>query len=544
MEPDQLDVEAIAAETRTNLSNMIEGGQLHDAMELAAAARAAFPQDAGFAATQAFIHLRLGWSDKAAQFAGEALDLGSDDPEVAVILGHAHRNRGRHEPAAQAFLVANRWLPARADIARLAIEEAGLAGGLEGVRAVFNEVYGRTPDRTIATAWAKQVFAAGLDAEVPQVALSAPAMSARDWLARRGEAPDFTGDLEVMPVESPPIYGEPDLPRPRTNVLGYTPYACTLRDATVFAKSSLILTSDGAVVNDTVADPRYGRFLDLPHDRLVLARRDDRLLLDVGARPVREMDGAVMLSGWVSEHFGHWVPEYLCRLAYLERHPRFADLPLLVDDDMPPQHLEYLRLLVTNPVVAIPTETAFRVGELVTASPSTFFPVHLTADHTVPPENQGGLPVGGFRYLQQRVLERLPPSGARGRRLYLSRRSRTWRRLENEEAISEALAGQGFEVLFPEDMSLADQVRMYQEASLVVAPNGSSLLNAIFAPTDLKLIVLSQRGLYNWGTFYGLMSELGYDLTFLCGDDDMGLKHANYSVPIPRLLQAVAEYSA
>ena len=229
----------------------------------------------------------------------------------------------------------------------------------------------------------------------------------------------------------------------------------------------------------------------------------------------------------------------LSKIADQRSDEQFTFSVVIVDNDMPPQHLEFLSLLVPNRIVQIAPGEALRCGELVVASPSTFFPVHLTPDHEVPPENQGGLPVGGFRFLQEQVLRNLPPTGRQCRKLYLSRKSRHWRRMLNEDEISHALATRGFEVLFPEDMSFDAQVRMYQEAAVVVAPNGSSLLNAVFAPKDITLIVLSQRGLFNWGTYYGLMRELGYDLTFLCGDEETDEKHAHYMIPLARLLEAL-----
>ncbi len=85
---------------------------------------------------------------------------------------------------------------------------------------------------------------------------------------------------------------------------------------------------------------------------------------------------------------------------------------------------------------------------------------------------------------------------------------------------------------------------MFQSAGVVVAPNGSSLMNAIYASTDLKLIVLSQRGLFNWGTFNGCMRELGYNLTFLCGDAETDEKHGDYLIPLDRLLEALNASSA
>jgi hypothetical protein len=542
MEPEPtLDPAAIAESVRRDLSTLMDDGRMADARTLAAAAREAFPQDPGFAVSQAFIHLKMGSSQLALDTAQEALDLGSDDPTAAMVLGLANRTRGRHAEAVPWLLDAFRRMRGRSDLARMAVEEALAAGGVEGARPVFAEVYAGTPDPVLAYFWARRLFDEGLHEEVPAGLVSAPLMSARAWIEARGEAPAFVGEQEVMTVQDPPIWGEAPTERPIRRALGYTPYAGAVRGATVFSKSSVVLTDDGAALNDTLADPQFGRFLDIPFDKLVVGRSDARLLLETRPYPATELPAAVMLCGWASEHFGHWVPEYLCRLAYLEQHPRFADLPILVDAGMPPQHLDFLRLLAANPIVELAENTAVHVGELVVASPSIFFPVHLKAGHEVPPESQGGLPLGGFRYMQARVAERLPPQGPAERRLYLSRRNSSWRRLTNEDEVCAALSGRGFEVLYPEDMSVEEQVRMYQQARIVVAPNGSSLLNAVFAPKDLKLLVLSQRGLFNWGTFYGLMSELGYDLAFFCGDDATDEKHSHYGVPVPQLMAAVDE---
>lgn len=524
---------------RDRLTLLIDQNQFPEALGLLRSMRPSYPQDPWLATMEAYVYLRLGRSEPAAEIAAEALSLGSEDPMAALVLGVAHRNLGHHFPAAKALLDAHRRLPERVDAACMLVEETAAAYGLDRARVVFDEVFGRLPDPGVAISWARLLFEAGIDADMPPGAVSAPVTSLAAWIASAGSTPDFVGEQEIMVVENPPVFGEPDTDRLRAEVTGYVPHACTLPGATIFAKSSLVLMPDGTVLNDTIADPRFGRFLDLPHDRTLAGRRGERLLLDVGQHRVTEIEAGVMLSGWVSEHFGHWVPEYLCRVAYLERHPRFADLPIIVDSDMPPQHLEYLSLLVPNRIVQIPPGGALHCGELIVASPSCFFPVHLTEDHQVPPENQGGLPVGGFRFLQERVLRNTPEPAVRDRKIYLSRRSSVWRRLLNEDEVSTGLAALGFEILYPEDMSFAEQVEMYRAAQVVVAPNGSSLLNAIFAPRDLTLIVLSQRGLFNWGTYYGLMRELGYELTFFCGDEETGQKHASYTIPIPRLVAAV-----
>ncbi len=320
---------------------------------------------------------------------------------------------------------------------------------------------------------------------------------------------------------------------------GYTPYACTLRDATIFYRSNIILAADGAALNDTVADLEFGRFIAFDQDTAALAQRPGHVLLDLGQFQVSDLDAGVMLSGCASQHYGHWVGEYLSRLHYLQQHPRFAELPIIVDADMPPQHLEYLRLLAPNPIVQIAAGGGLRCRELIVAGNTTFFPVNLTPDHAVPPERQGGFSIDCIQAIRRRVRASLPPPEVRDRKLYLSRQGRGARRPLNEDEIRAALTARGFEVVFTESMSIEAQVRLFQSARAIVAPNGSAALNAIFASTDVALFILSQRGLFNWGTYYGVMRELDYGMTFVVSEEALDFKHADYVIPLDRLTAAL-----
>lgn len=539
MEQQPTDLAADAQSLRGPIANLVNQGRLKEAKEQCAAGRLRFPQDAWLATMQAYVLLIFGESKEAATVASEALSLGSEDPLVWLVLGAAHRNRGRHEDAVEALAHAHLDFPDRTDAATMLIEETAAAYGVERGRKAFEEVFERLPHQDVTMSWAKLLFGAGLDDEMPSGAVSAAIMSVPQWVARSGAALDWLGEREVVQVEDPPIFGEPPKDRFAASVPGYVTYATTLRDATIFAKSSIILTADGAALNDTLADERFGRFVDIPHETLVAARAGERMLLDTGRYQLVEIDSAVMLSGAASEHFGHWVPEYLCKLPYLEHHPRFAELPIIVDSGMPAQHVEFLSLLVPNRIVQIPAGVAMRCGELLVASPMTFFPVHMTPNHEVPPENQGGVATGCLRFIQERIRDRMGQPEPQGRKLYLSRKNSTWRRLLNEDEIGAALAERGFEVVYPEEMSFTEQVRMFQSADVVVAPNGSSVVNAIHASTDLKLVVLSQRSLFNWRTFNGCMRELGYDMTLVCSEEGNEEKHSNYAMPLATLLDAL-----
>lgn len=155
-------------------------------------------------------------------------------------------------------------------------------------------------------------------------------------------------------------------------VRGYRPYVCTLPDATALAKSGMVLMADGSILNDVATDERFGHLIALFHDKAVVKRSGGHILLDVRRYETGETDAAIMLLGGASHHFGHWVPEFLCRLAFLVEHPEFAALPIIVGADIPESQFDYLRLLVDNPVLRLQPDTGLRCRRLVVAPPPTF----------------------------------------------------------------------------------------------------------------------------------------------------------------------------
>ena len=131
----------------------------------------------------------------------------------------------------------------------------------------------------------------------------------------------------------------------------------------------------------------------------------------------------------------------------------------------------------------------------------------------------------------------------RNRRIFLARKNMKWRRLLNEDDIAENLSKLGFEKIFIEEMTVSDQIDLFRQAQWIVAPNGSSLLNLIFSDTNVKLLVLCQPNLFNWGTFQGPMDALGYHSICVCGENAVArdYKHSDYSVSIQHIRQGLAD---
>ena len=98
------------------------------------------------------------------------------------------------------------------------------------------------------------------------------------------------------------------------------------------------------------------------------------------------------------------------------------------------------------------------------------------------------------RFLARHGLLDLPPGD---RRLYVSRlaigRRGAYRALANEGALQDAMRDRGFEILYPESLSLPEQARHFREASVVVGPGGAGLFNAVFCRPGTRVITLEGK---------------------------------------------------
>jgi capsular polysaccharide biosynthesis protein len=81
-----------------------------------------------------------------------------------------------------------------------------------------------------------------------------------------------------------------------------------------------------------------------------------------------------------------------------------------------------------------------------------------------------------------------------GRPVYISRRhrskSRSQRRILNEEEVVKVLEAFGFEVYVPEEHPFAEQVRRFASASAIACAHGAGSYNQLFAPRGIPLIEL------------------------------------------------------
>lgn len=111
------------------------------------------------------------------------------------------------------------------------------------------------------------------------------------------------------------------------------------------------------------------------------------------------------------------------------------------------------------------------------------------------------------------------------RRLYISRDKLNkelevpYREMINEEQVIDFMSRRGFEILDPRDLSSADVIRKFAEASIVVGPSGGGLFNCAFCQPGTKVIDIESEANWLW-THSGFFASLQLDYGIVVGRID------------------------
>jgi hypothetical protein len=226
----------------------------------------------------------------------------------------------------------------------------------------------------------------------------------------------------------------------------------------------------------------------------------------------------VVLNNRQSHNFYHWLVEVAPRIAAVN----LADLDVagyLVDHQCGYQQRVLEMLGIPEPKWIQPHAR-----------------LHLTADHLLWVSQPGETLLRHFVRMLEPAVQAIVDL-SQNRRLYISRRRATHRRLTNERELEHELEKLGFEIHCFEDIPFERQASLMREASLIVTVHGAALANAMFARPGTGIVEIypqrrSHRELYpHWSRLHGFDHHV---VMASCSKFRQRL-----TVPIPDVLDAV-----
>ena len=185
------------------------------------------------------------------------------------------------------------------------------------------------------------------------------------------------------------------------------------------------------------------------------------------------------VGGFTGEnrYFGHFLFEFLYRLAAYDMVGVLDHMKVAVYDDVPDTWLSFLELygVSKDKILKVPQHPAVQFKNVwVSSSPN-----HRSADKVYEFWDEGIMAV------RRKVLSKVLDPGATGpKRVFIGRRDAKHRRLLNEDDVQKYLGTHGFESLMVAGRSAAEQVRLVASADIIVTVAGSASQITHFAPKD------------------------------------------------------------
>ena len=260
----------------------------------------------------------------------------------------------------------------------------------------------------------------------------------------------------------------------------------------------------------------------------------DRFTLAIDGRGVRHLDGTVLvLCAQEPSNFGSFLFRTLPKLHAAATHG-LGDLPVLVYAAHPAQR-ELLALC------------GVADNRIIHHDPGLI----TTMNRAVVPSlrNPHGLLDLESRSFYRALRARVGAIPGR-RRLYVSRLSHaraggTTRVMANEAELAARLAALGFDIIEPEHLPAATQIRLFAAADMVVGPAGSAMFNTVFCQPGTKVIDIESEPHWIY-SHAGLFASCGLRYGVFVGAADAAdprPAHRRWQVDIPALLARIDRFA-
>lgn len=219
----------------------------------------------------------------------------------------------------------------------------------------------------------------------------------------------------------------------------------------------------------------------------------------------------VLLGGDGSSNYYHFLHEHLSRLEVL--HALGVDpagMRYVIGGGLLPFHHEFLALSGIGPdqIVTLPQQGALAFEQLLAPLPL----------------GRGGAFTSPLiaRWARERVVPAAGASAAGApRKLFLSRARTGRRRIINEAQVYEVFAAHGYELVYPEELGVREQVALFAQAIHIAGSGGAALTNMLFMPPGGHVLMLNNRYIpaHARSLYFGpLSAACGHAFTILSGE--------------------------
>lgn len=343
---------------------------------------------------------------------------------------------------------------------------------------------------------------------------------------------------------SPPLFND-GLSKKQEMLEGrdYIQYTLLIKNAIVYGDSNLITLSHNKVLFDMPMYDKLKRYRYTNYNSKIIGIKGNNVFYWKGI--TNSLEKAIWMGGNFSWNYYHLLYEFVIKFLYLNTLDIPLDIPVLID--MPcltrPRFKELLDIANKKgyKLIGVDRQCRFKVRELI----------HINCPNFIPPNVKEGDQVDDAQFNVKALRDLrdylLPYSSCREfpKRIFISRKNASPRRKFNEDTIIQMLSEFGFEVVFPETLSIADQISLFSQAEWIIGGSGAAFTNLLFCNNSTKVLILYRTHLPFSG-FSTLASAVGVFLLYITEEDtrkgiDLGDIHAPFEIDLEFLKKKIIE---
>ncbi|GAB4541532.1 MAG: hypothetical protein Tsb0014_33530 [Pleurocapsa sp.] len=279
------------------------------------------------------------------------------------------------------------------------------------------------------------------------------------------------------------------------------PFVCEIINAEIIGSPPVAFDAEGNLILETTLP----RFTTVPAhiaknvSLKTLAGHQWNLIKN----RLEPIEVACLLTNPWSNNFWHWTVDTLTQLEGVEYYQQQTGIKpkLIVEFNLRSWQRDSLKLLgYTEDDLIVWHDSKRLVKKLIVPSFRRSYE-----------EFHGEISVTACQWLRQTMLGNIATEksdrAAFSPQVFISRRKALGRRIINEDEVIAALEPLGFKTYILEEMSYPEQVKIFAQAQVIVAPHGAGLTNLIFADNP---IILELFGSYVGREFANLARGMGF----------------------------------
>jgi len=335
--------------------------------------------------------------------------------------------------------------------------------------------------------------------------------SCREWIDRRNRKSGlYAGarqhSYELLEPAEHHTFPLPELADPAdtakfSNNLFYTTaaaYLFSLKDVYTYRQSGLVFSNRNAL------------FLEFTHHFGIssLSRFILKKPFYTYGYPIKNIPGiSALLLSPQSQNYYHWLFDVLPRIKLYQ--PVMGHIRYFCISSAVPE-----KFLAVLPLFGITADRLLLVSD---AEKLHFDSLYVSSL----PGSEGRSPRWGIQFVRS-VLLGNQAAPLKHKKLYLNRGAKAGRGILNEESLIRLLEKQGFEIIEPDELTIAQQITLTRQAEIVVGAHGAALSNILFAQEGTRVIEFFPPDYFRTDCYFTLARLLKLDYQYLKGSKPAG----------------------